>query len=129
MAQFTKVNGDFLPVMHLDTPAYTNSGINAVTPNVAVQPQGPKLDFFTVTANGALTGNMILAGVQTIQQLSTIYIYQYGNTANATFAFASYPAGAIANTTALATSLVTNAGWAATPTVAAGASFTSGSDV
>ena len=89
MAQFTRVNGDFLPVMHLDTPAYTNSGINAVTPNVAVQPQGPKLDFFTVTANGALTGNMILAGVQTIQQLSTIYIYQYGNTANATFAFLS----------------------------------------
>jgi len=127
MAQFTKVNGDFLPVMHLDSPAYTNSGINAVTPNVAVQPQGPKLEFFTATANGALTGTQILAGVQTIQQLSTIYIYQYGNTANATFAFASYPVGAV-NNTALATSLVTNAGWAAGATVTAGATFIAGSD-
>ena len=127
MAQFTKVNGDFLPVSHFDTPAYTNSGINAVTANVAVQPQGPKLEFFTATANGALTGSQILAGVQTIQQLSTIYIYQYGNATNNTFAFASYPVGAV-NTTSLATSLVTNAGWAAGATVAAGATFLAGSD-
>ena len=119
MAQFTKVNGDFLPVLHLDYPAYTNSGINAVTPNVAVQPQGPKLDFYTATANGSVTGTQIQAAFQTIEQLSTVMLYQYGNASNNTLAVGIYPAGAWTAST-LQTALLA--------TVAAGASFTAPTD-
>ena len=54
MAQFTKVNGDLLPVLRLDATSYTNAGANAVTSAATVQPQGPKLDFFSVTANSSL---------------------------------------------------------------------------
>jgi len=126
MAQFTKVNGDFLPVLHLDYPAYTNSGINAVTPNVAVQPQGPKLDFYTATANGSVTGTQIQAAFQTIEQLSTVMLYQYGNASNNTLAVGIYPAGAwTASTLQTALLSTTNgASWPTGSTVAAGASFT-----
>ena len=94
MAQFTKVNGDFLPVLNLDTFAYTNSGANAVSSANTVQPQGPKLQYFTITGTGALSGAQINIITQTIQTLATIYIYEYTDTTNDTFAFASYPAGA-----------------------------------
>lgn len=130
MAQFTKVNGDFLPVLHLDYPAYTNSGINAVTPNVAVQPQGPKLDFYTATANGSVTGTQIQAAFQTIEQLSTVMLYQYGNASNNTLAVGIYPAGAwTASTLQTALLSTTNgASWPTGSTVAAGASFTAPTD-
>jgi hypothetical protein len=94
MAQFTKVNGDFLPVLNLDTFAYTNSGANAVSSANTVQPQGPKLQYFTITGTGALSGAQINIITQTVQSLATIYIYEYTDTTNDTFAFASYPAGA-----------------------------------
>lgn len=94
MAQFTKVNGDFLPLINYDSPAYTNSGLNAVQSGATVQPQGPKLDFFTVTATGALTGANVLTIVQTLQQLATIYMYEYTDASNDTVAVAMYPTGA-----------------------------------
>lgn len=94
MAQFTKVNGDLQPVLHLDSPDYTNGGANAITSAVAVQPQGPKLDFFTVTATGALTGTQVNLIIQATQQLATVYMYEYGNTTNDTVAMAVYPTGA-----------------------------------
>jgi len=131
MAQFTKTNGDFLPVMHMDTPAYTNAGINAVTANVAVQPQGPKLDFFTATSNGALTTTQVAASFQTIEQLATVMLYQYGNATNNTVAWGIYPAGAWTTST-LQTSLLSTtngASWPVGSTVATGATFISGSDV
>lgn len=96
MAQFTKTSGDFLPVINYDSPAYTNSGVNAVTSAATVQPQGPKLDFFTVTAasgTGFSTTQVNLM-VQAIQQLATIYIYEYTDAGTDTFAFAAYPTGA-----------------------------------
>ena len=96
MAQFTKTSGDFLPVINYDSPAYTNSGVNAVTSAATVQPQGPKLDFFTVTAasgTGFSTTQVNLM-VQAIQQLATIYIYEYTDAGSDTFAFAAYPTGA-----------------------------------
>ena len=74
MAQFTKVNGDYLPVINYDSGAYTNSGLNAVESAATVQPQGPKLAFFTATATGALTGAQVNTLVQTVQQLATVYI-------------------------------------------------------
>ena len=103
MAQFTKVNGDLLPVLHLDAAAYTNSGANAVSSGSSVQPQGPKLDFFTVTATGALTGTQVNLIIQATQQLATVYLYEYTDTTNDTLAMAVYPTGAWTTTTATAT--------------------------
>ena len=48
MAQFTRTHGDFQPVLWLDQPAYTTGAVNAVSSGLTVQPQGPKLDFFTI---------------------------------------------------------------------------------
>ena len=90
MAQFTRVNGDFLPVINYDAPDYTNSGVNAVTSGATVQPQGPKLDFFTITFTGALTTTQLNVAVQTIQQLATIYMYEYTDDTNDTLAIAVY---------------------------------------
>jgi hypothetical protein len=98
MAQFTKVNGDFQQVMWLDAPEYTNAGLNAVSSGLTVQPQGPKLDFGTITFTGAAspTGADIAIAMQTIQQLATVYIYEYTEVgANTdTLALAVYPVGA-----------------------------------
>ena len=94
MAQFTKSNGDLLPVLNLDYPAYTNTGANAVSTGNTVQPQGPKLDFFTITATGALTGTQVNLIIQATQQLATVYIYEYTDTTNDTVAMAVYPTGA-----------------------------------
>jgi hypothetical protein len=98
MAQFTRVNGDFKQVLWLDAPDYTNSGVNAVTSAATVQPQGPKLQFGTVTFTGAATpsGSDIAIAFQTIEQLATVHIYEFtevgGNTD--TLALALYPVDA-----------------------------------
>ena len=98
MAQFTRVNGDSKPVFHLDTDSYTNTGVNAVTSAATVQPQGPKLDFGTITFTGAASpsGADLAIAFQTIQQLATVYIYEYTEVgANTdTLAVAVYPVGA-----------------------------------
>ena len=99
MAQFTKTNGDLLPLINYDSPAYTNSGANAVTSAATVQPQGPKLDFFTITATGALTGTQVNLIIQATQQLATVYLYEYTDTTNDTLAMAVYPTGAWTTTT------------------------------
>jgi hypothetical protein len=99
MAQFTRVNGDLKPVLHLDAAAYTNTGVNAVTSAATVQPQGPKLDFFTITADGALTAGQVTEIVQVVQQLATVYIYEYTDAANDTLAVALYPVGAYTTAT------------------------------
>ncbi len=123
MAQFTRVNGDLQPVHWIDSPSYTNSGVNTATSGATVQPQGPKLDFFTATANGALSTTQLAAGIQAIQQLATIYIYEYTDASNDTLAFAVYPVGAW-TTAGLVTALETDAGWANAVTVTASATFT-----
>jgi hypothetical protein len=121
MAQFTRTNGDYLPLINYDSPAYTNAGVNAVTSAATVQPQGPKLDFFTITKDtGAFTAANINTIVQTVQQLATIYIYEYTDASDDTFAMAVYPVGAW--TTATIDTAVTAAGVAVT--VAATATFT-----
>lgn len=128
MAQFTKVNGDFQPVVVLDSGVVAsapgagwNSGLNAVVSGATVQPQGPKLDFFTITKDtGAFTGANIATIVETVQQLATIYIYEYTDAANDTFAMAVYPTGAW--TAGTLDTAVTAAGVAVT--VAASATFT-----
>lgn len=102
MAVFTRTNGDFLPVAVYDAASYTNpTAVNSVTSAATVQPQGPKLEFFTVTFTGTgTTGAQILATVNTIQQLATIYMYEFTTTTNDTLAVAMYPAGAWGDVTA-----------------------------
>jgi hypothetical protein len=101
MAQFTKVNGDFKPVLRLDSTGYTNTGVNAVTSGATVQPQGPKLEYYTVTFTGTgTTGAQILAAINTIQQLSTVYIYEFTTASDDTLAIAAYPVGAWGDVTA-----------------------------
>jgi hypothetical protein len=103
MAQFTRVNGDFKPVLHLDAANYTNTGVNAVTSAATVQPQGPKLEFATITFDGTgTTGAQILAAINTIQQLATVYIYEFTTDTNDTLAVAMYPIGAWGDVTATA---------------------------
>ena len=125
MAQFTRTNGDLKQVLWLDAPDYTNPGVNAVTSGVTVQPQGPKLDFFTATANGALTTTQVAFAVQKIQQLATIHIYEYTDDTNDSLAFAIYPTGAW-TTAGLVAALEANPGpaWANAVTVSASATFT-----
>ena len=126
MAQFSKVNGDLLPVFHLDAPDYTNSGANAVSSANTVQIQGPKLDFFTVTATGALTGTQVSLIIQATQQLATVYIYEYTDTSNDTLAMAVYPSGAwtTGSLDTACTDVLANAGLSNSLTVTATATFT-----
>lgn len=123
MAQFTRVNGDFQQVMNYDAPAYTNEGsTSAVDSAVTVQPQGPKLDFFTITGNGSQVADNINTVFQTVQQLATVYLYEYTNATDDTLAVAVYPTGAWTAAT-LETAL--DAAWtSANVAVAATATFT-----
>ena len=128
MAQFTKANGDFLPLVNYDAGSYTNSGLNAVESGVTVQPQGPKLAFGTVTFTGAATpsGADLAIAVQTIQQLATIYMYEFTEVgANTdTLALAIYPTNAwdFTNGGSLDVALTAALGYAVT--TAASATFT-----
>ncbi len=96
MAQFTRTHGDYQPEMNYDAFGYTVGAVNAVTSAATVQPQGPKLDFFTVTASGSsnFTTAQVNTIVQTIQQLATVYIYEFTTAGPDTFAFACYPVAA-----------------------------------
>lgn len=129
MAQFTRTNGDLLPVLHLDSAAYTNSGANAVSTANVVQPQGPKLDFFTVTASGssALTGTQVSYIIQATQQLATVYIYEFTTAGPDTLAMAVYPTAAWTTGT-LQTAIrneLANASLSNSVVVSASATFTS----
>ena len=126
MAQFTKANGDLLPLINYDSFSYTNSGANAVSANTTVQPQGPKLDFFTVTATGALTGTQVNLIIQATQQLATVYIYEYTDASNDTVAMAVYPTGAWTTSTLddACTNALSAASLANSLTVTATATFT-----
>ena len=123
MAQFTRVNGDFQPVSWIDAPSYTNAGsTSAVVSAATVQPQGPKLDFFTATGNGSQLADNINAFFQTVEQLATVHIYEYTNATDDTIAFAVYPTGAW-TTTSLDNALA-NAWTSANVTTTASATFT-----
>ena len=82
MAQFTRANGDFYPVLRLDATGYSNPGVNAVESGATVQPQGPKLDFFNIEL-ADIAANTTLANIAmlTIQQKAVVYIYEFTNDA------------------------------------------------
>ena len=101
MAIFPITSGDAQPVFNLDVRngPVSPSASTAATP---VNPAGPKLDFFQVTANTTVVsqqgvneyvGNVI----QAIQQTATVAIYQVDGVQ---LSFAVYPTGAFANAAA-----------------------------
>jgi hypothetical protein len=125
MAQTTRVHGDFQPVMNYDAPAYTVGAVNAITSGAVVQPQGPKLDFGTITFTGAASPSAadIKTAFDTIQQLAVVYLYEYNEVGNNTdtLAVAVYPTGAwnFANGGDLDAALTAALGYAVTTSASA----------
>jgi hypothetical protein len=93
MAAFPRINGDSAQVAVYDTPVYVN-GTTTGTVGQPVQPQGPKLAFYTGDLGGDPTaqfgvGGAISSVLQVFQQLSTVYIYQFN--ADGTYRIGAYP--------------------------------------
>ena len=104
MAYITVVNGGAQPGFATDTL----NGSVAQSANLAAQSvtnfQGPKLDFWSVNANSALSvsgaGNsqgFISNTLQAIQQVSTVAMYQVNPAANTVLNVAVFPVGSFAN--------------------------------
>ena len=113
MAVFTKENGTTQPSFALDVANGSIAGTANVAAQGPVQIQGPKLDFFTLTANAALTNagnvNGYLNNVLTsVQQLGTIAIYQAAAGAGV-ISLAIYPSGAYTTATLVAAAQTANA--------------------
>ena len=114
MATFAKTNGSTQPVFALDV----RNGTVAQNANIAaqgpVQPQGPKLDFFSVIANASLiaqggvngyVGNVLQAiqnGGPTTGAGGTVAMYQVDPANVAKLNIAIYPTGAYTNATLVA---------------------------
>lgn len=104
------------PVFHMDTANGNIAGTANIAATGSVNFQGPKLDFFSLVANGS----MIAAGnvngyinnlMQAIQTKATVAMYQVSPAAPTVLNLAVYPTGAYTNVTLLATA---NANTAAT---------------
>jgi hypothetical protein len=122
MAQFTKVNGTTQPVFALDVANGSISGTANVAAQGPVMLSGPQLQFFTLTANAALTNagnvngylNNVLQAVQSGGGVtggvpgSTVAFYQAGATAG-TINLALYPAGGYTTTQLVAAAQTANA--------------------
>jgi hypothetical protein len=135
MATFAKTNGSTQPVFALDV----RNGTIAQTANIAaqgpVQPQGPHLDFFSLTANASLAtqggvngyvGN-VLSAIQNgglTEAGGTVAIYQVGPNP-AVLNIAIYPTGAYTTATLVAAAQLANAAIGIpTANVAGSATFT-----
>jgi hypothetical protein len=137
MATFTKTNGSTQPVFNLDV----RNGSVAQGANIAaqgpVQPQGPKLDFFSIIANASLVaqggvngyvGNVLQAiqnGTTDAGAGGTVAMYQVAAD-GVTLNIAIYPTGAYTTATLVAAAQVANTATIGVPTanVAATATFT-----
>lgn len=129
MAYITKVSGGSQPVFATDVL----NGSIAQTANIAAQGPvnfaGPKLDFFSVTANASLATqggvNGYVANVlQAIQQTATVAIAQVGPNP-AVLNVAVYPTGAFTTATFVAAVQTANAAIGVpTANVASSATFT-----
>ena len=122
MAQFTKVNGTTQPVFALDVANGSISGTANVAAQGPVMLSGPQLQFFTLTANAALTNagnvngylNNVLQAIQSGAGITgggaggTIAMYQAGATAG-TINIAIYPTGAYTTATLVAAAQTANA--------------------
>jgi hypothetical protein len=116
MAQITKVNGTTQPVFAIDV----QNGTIANTANIAaggpVQMAGPKLDFFSVTANAVLSASgaanatgYVNNVLQAIQQTATVAMYQVTPSSPAVLNVAVYPTGAFTTATFVAAVQTANA--------------------
>lgn len=133
MAVFTKVNGTTQPSFAIDVANGSIAGTANVAAQGPVQIAGPKLDFFSLTANAALTNAGNVNGylnnvLQSIQQIGTIAMYQAGAVAGV-INIAIYPSGAYTTATLVAAAQVANATGGLnigipTANVAASATFT-----
>ena len=113
MAVFTKVNGTTQPVFALDVANGSIAGTANVAAQGPVQVAGPKLDFFSFTANAALTNAGNVNGylnnvLQAIQQTGVIAMYQAGAVAGV-INLAIYPAGAYTTATIVTAAQTANA--------------------
>lgn len=135
MAFITKVSGGSQPVFATDVL----DGTIAQSANIAAQgpfnPAGPKLDFFSVTANASLATqggvNGYVANVlQAIQQTATVAIAQVGPNP-AVLNVAVYPTGAFANTAVFVAAVQTANAAIGVPTanVSGSATFTNLADI
>jgi hypothetical protein len=99
MAFITPVNGDAQPVFAIDVRSPVAAGAStAATP---VNPAGPKLDFFSVTANTSVAAQQdvqeyVANVIQAVQQTCTVAVYQVDG---AQISFGIFPTGAFANAT------------------------------
>ena len=116
MATFTKTNGSTQPVFAIDV----QNGSIAQTANIAaqgpVQMAGPKLEFFSLVANSALSASGVANvngflnnALNAIQQTTTVAMYQVSPAAATILNLAVYPAGAANTTTLLAAAQGANA--------------------
>ena len=96
MASFDKKNGNFKPVVNVDIGQNSaEATLNQSSSALTVQPQGPKLQFFTIAlANVATNGTITKTCIDAIQQLATIYMYEITDASPDTIAVAVYPVGA-----------------------------------
>jgi len=112
MASFTRSNGDVQPVMALDT-ANGKIAADTATAGTVVNPAGPKLDFFSLTANTTVAGEQgvgeyVDTVLKAVQQTATIAAYQVDATQ---ISVALYPAGAYTAATLLTAANVTYTGF------------------
>lgn len=97
MAYYTPANGDAQPVFAIDVRNPVAAG--ASTAGTPVNPAGPKLDFFSVTANVSVATQQdvqeyVANVIQAVQQTCTVAVYQVDG---AQISFGIYPTGAFAN--------------------------------
>jgi hypothetical protein len=123
MAVFTQTNGTTQPVFNLDVRNGSIAGTANIAAQGAVQPQGPKLDFFSLVANAAMTsaGNVNGFLQNTFQQIQsgggivdggaggTVAMYQVSPASPTVLNIAIYPTGAYTTTTLLAAARQANA--------------------
>lgn len=114
MAVFTKTNGTTQPVFNMDTANGNIQGTANIAATGSVNFQGPKLDFFSVVANGSLATSGNVNGyinnlLQAIQTKGTVAMYQVSPAAPTVLNLAIYPTGAYT-----AASLLTTANTSAT---------------
>jgi hypothetical protein len=104
MAYITIVSGGAQPVFATDVLNGTPSQQGNLAAAAVTNFQGPKLDFFQATSNAALTGagagnvgGFVSNTLQSIQQTSTVAMYQVNPAANTVLNVAVFPTGAFAN--------------------------------
>ena len=108
MAILTKVSGTAQPVFNIDTANGSIAGTANIQASGSVNFQGPKLDFFSVVANGAMitSGNVngyVTNVIQAIQQKATVAMYQVAPAGGTVLNLALYPTGVYTAATLLTT--------------------------